>query len=459
LHEGIYALRRALSVNYIISCNQLMKFIMTDDKLLITELVLTAYLYNQSDKLGVDDLPNKIRKHYWNEKEATVRRPIYVTEGDLTAIYGLENVKNTAKTLPFLEFEEFGSQIKLTVFDLGAKWLSKHTEAVERIDSNPVLASYFENYDSIPVSYEKAKAMNTPKENGREWINSLVKAIESEKGSEEMLKLVHIVAPEDVRQNLKDLVLTKSQEGEIEKIAKAIQYRDYLKRIGLREIGKLLFVGPPGTGKTSIARALSGKLGIPIVEVKLSQIADQYLGETAKNIDRVFELSKRLKPCILFIDEFDFVAKARATDEHAALKRAVNTLLKAIDEISLVEHGVLLIGATNHPAILDHAAWRRFDEIVEFNLPDKDMRKKILDIVLRDIEGKFDTIEISEKTEGYSGSDLRMIVREAVLTGLITERTVLNQQDLLQGVVEFNRRIPLKSKDENPNENNPARYR
>ncbi len=421
---------------------------MTDDKLLITELVLTAHLYNQSDKLGVDDLPQKIRKHYWDEKEKTVKRPIYVTEGDVKTIYGLENVKNSTKALPFLEFEEFGSQIKLTVFDLATKWLSKQPEAVENINKNPVLASFFENYDSLPVSFAKAKAANMPKESGREWITSLVKSIESEKGSEEMLKLAHIVAPEDIKQDIKDLVLTKAQEEEIEKMTKAIQYRDYLKRIGLREIGKLLFVGPPGTGKTSVARALSGRLGIPIVEVKLSQIADQYLGETAKNIDRVFELARRLSPCILFIDEFDFVAKARATDEHAALKRAVNTLLKAIDEISLVEDGVLLIGATNHPAILDHAAWRRFDEIVEFALPDKDMRKKILDIVLREIEGTFNTEEIAEKTDGYSGSDLRLIVREAVLNGLITERTILGQQDLLRGITEFNKRSHLKALDE-----------
>ncbi|MDP3106115.1 MAG: ATP-binding protein, partial [Candidatus Methanoperedens sp.] len=276
-----------------------------------------------------------------------------------------------------------------------------------------------------------------------------IKSIETEKGSEEMLRLAHIVSPEDVRQTMKDLVLTKEQEGEIEKIVKAIQYRDYLKRIGLVEIGKLLFVGPPGTGKTSVARALSGKLNYPIVEVKLSQIADKYLGETDKNIDRVFELAKRLSPCILFIDEFDFVAKARATDEDAAaLKRAVNTLLKAIDEISLVEHGVLLIGATNHAAILDHAALRRFDEIVNFTLPDKDMRKKILDIVVRDIEGTFDTEEIARKSEGYSGSDLRLIVREAVLNALITERMALTQQDLLRGIDEFNKRNTLKTKDE-----------
>jgi SpoVK/Ycf46/Vps4 family AAA+-type ATPase len=423
---------------------------MTDDKFLITELVLTVHLYNQSDKLGVDDLPEKIRKHYWNEKENTVKRPIYVTEGDIKTIYSLENVKNATKMLPFLEFEDFGSQIKLNVFDMAVKWISKHPEAVENINKNPVLAQYFENEKSLPVSYLKAKAGISPKESGREWIMSLIKSLETEKGSEEMLKLAHIVAPEDIKLNIKDLVLTKAQEDEIKKMTKAIQYRDYLKRIGLREIGKLLFVGPPGTGKTSVARAISGQLKIPIVEVKLSQIADQYLGETAKNIDRVFELARRLSPCILFIDEFDFVAKARATDEHAALKRAVNTLLKAIDEISLVEHGVLLIGATNHPTILDHAAWRRFDEIVEFNLPDKDMRKKILDIVLRDIEGTFDTTEIAAKADGYSGSDLRLIVREAVLNALITERTALTQLDLLRGVTEFNKRTQLKTLDEKP---------
>ncbi|MCZ7369512.1 MAG: ATP-binding protein, partial [Candidatus Methanoperedens sp.] len=133
---------------------------MTDDKLLITELVLTAYLYNETDRLGIDDLPQKIRKHYWDENEKTVKRPIYVTEGDIKTIYGLENVKSSTKALPFLEFEEFGSQIKLTVFDLAAKWFAKHAEGVDNINRNPVLASFFENYDSLPVSYEKAKASN-----------------------------------------------------------------------------------------------------------------------------------------------------------------------------------------------------------------------------------------------------------------------------------------------------------
>jgi SpoVK/Ycf46/Vps4 family AAA+-type ATPase len=228
---------------------------------------------------------------------------------------------------------------------------------------------------------------------------------------------------------------------EVEKAAKALEEREYLKKVGLWEIGKLLFVGPPGTGKTSASRALSDHFGLPLVEVKLSMVTSQYLGETSKNIDKVFELAKRLSPCILFIDEFDFVAKTRTSDEHGAIKRAVNTLLKAIDEISLVYDGVLLIAATNHPQLLDYAAWRRFDKVVTFPLPDVPIRKKILDKVLSKIDTDVDTQVLAEMTEGYSGSDLRVLVREAVLNALLEERKKIEQEDMLIAIDGFNQRI------------------
>jgi SpoVK/Ycf46/Vps4 family AAA+-type ATPase len=158
----------------------------------------------------------------------------------------------------------------------------------------------------------------------------------------------------------------------------------------------------------------------------------------------VFDLAKKMSPCILFIDEFDFMAKTRSSDENAALKRAVNSLLKAIDEISLVKHGVLLIGATNHPQLLDSAAWRRFDDILDFPLPDKEMRQDILNIIVSEIEGQFDTEEIAAITEGYSGSDLRLVMRESVLNALMTDRMALDQDDLVRAVGEFNKRTSLK---------------
>ncbi|MFB6267989.1 MAG: AAA family ATPase, partial [Halodesulfurarchaeum sp.] len=174
----------------------------------------------------------------------------------------------------------------------------------------------------------------------------------------------------------------------------------------------------------------------------------QYLGETAKNVEKVFEVAKRLSPCILFIDEFDFVAKTRTSDEHAAIKRAVNTLLKSIDEVSLIRDDVLLIGATNHPDDLDAAAWRRFDEILNFPRPDEAMRADILRLITGelDIEG-FDPAELAAETEGLTGSDLRLVLREAVLEALVEDRTTLSQEDLLDAITEFEERDHLRNLD------------
>jgi len=417
---------------------------MHDKKLETTALVLTAEIYNRTNDLKADDLPSELRKHYWDTKEKTVLRPMNVTARDLEELLDIHDPQEIASSLPFMEYEEFGQKIRPTVFDIAVKWLAKHEHGVEYIKNNPVLAHFYENDDSIDVSYETATGQNEPKEVSRQWVDSLIAQISTEKDADNLLKLVHITVPEEIEQTLDKLVLNQDQKDEVEKMVKAIQFKDYLKRIGLIEVGKLLFVGPPGTGKTSTARAMSAKLKLPFLEVRLSMITDQYLGETAKNIDRVFDLAKRMSPCILFIDEFDFMAKTRSSDENAALKRAVNSLLKAIDEISLVKHGVLLIGATNHPQLLDSAAWRRFDDILDFPLPDKEMRQKILNIILTDIEGQFDTEEIAAITEGYSGSDMRLVIRESVLNALMTDRMALDQDDLIRAVGEFDKRTSLK---------------
>jgi AAA+ superfamily predicted ATPase len=416
----------------------------TDASVAVVELLLTARHYTDERDLDPNDLPPRVRGVYWTDGQ--IERPLVVTDDRATAATGVADPWDAVSELMFTDHDSFTDEISLTDPDMAAEWFLSRADG-ELLATNPTLAYVFADREGVDVDYEVARESNRPIHADRAWIDGLL-AEYFDEDDEEMLDLVEVRAPEEVEVSMDDLVLTPDQEEEIVKIGKAIEHRDYLAEIGLREIGKLLFVGPPGTGKTSVARALARSLDLPFVEVKLSMVTSQYLGETAKNVDRVFEVSRRLAPCILFMDEFDSVAKTRRSDEHAALKRAVNTLLKSIDEISLVRDDVLLIGATNHPDQLDTAAWRRFDEIVNFPRPDRDMRRDIFEVITRemDIEG-FDPGELADETAGLTGSDIRLVLREAVLQALTEDRIHISQADLLDAVEDFEERDNLKNMD------------
>jgi ATP-dependent 26S proteasome regulatory subunit len=418
---------------------------MSDDAAIaVVETLLTAHVYERTGALDEGDLPPGIRGALWDDDG--VDRPTPVTAEAAREATGVEEPWAAVSELMFTDRETFAGTITLVDADLAEEWFLERADA-DRVQANPVLAYHFEDSEDLDVDYEAARSANRSVQADRAWIDALL-AEYFDEDDEEMLDLVEVRAPQDIELTLEDLVLTDDQEAEIRKVAKAIEHRDYLADIGLREIGKLLFVGPPGTGKTSTARGLAHDLDLPFVEVKLSMITSQYLGETAKNVEKVFEVAKRLSPCILFIDEFDFVAKTRRSDEHAAIKRAVNTLLKSIDEVSLIRDDVLLIGATNHPDQLDSAAWRRFDEILNFPAPDEEMRAGILEVITREMEiAEFDPAEVAARTEGLTGSDLRLVLREAVLAALVEERTTLTQADLLAAVEEFEQRDNLKRMD------------
>ncbi len=415
---------------------------MSDGALAVVETLLTARVYERSPALDEGDLPPGVRQALWDE--GSLERPVPVDAETAAAATGVEEPWEAISGLMFTDRDNFSGRLELIDEDLAEEWYLDRTDA-ERLRENPVLA--YEFGEEFDVSYEEAREANTSVHADRAWIDNLLSEYFDE-DDEEMLDLVDVHAPEEVELTLDDVVLTEEQEAEIDKIRKAIAHRDYLADIGLREIGKLLFVGPPGTGKTSTARGLASEMDLPFVEVKLSMITSQYLGETAKNVEKVFEVAKRLSPCILFIDEFDFVAKTRGSDEHAAIKRAVNTLLKSIDDVSLIRDEVLLIGATNHPDQLDAAAWRRFDEILHFPKPNRQMRAAILELITAQMElADFDAEELAAETEGLTGSDLRLVLREAVLAALVEGRTALTQEDLHEAVEAFEERDNLKNLD------------
>ena len=420
---------------------------MTAPAIDVVEFLLTTTSYNETRTLDENDVPPRYRRVFWSD--GSVERPLSATVDTARSATGVEEPWEAVSNLPFTDRDQFSGTLSITDGEMATEWFLSRADA-DRIQSNPTLADRFADHPDAPaeIDYNAARESNRPIRADRVWIDSLLEEYFDDEDDAEMLDLVEIRAPEEIEMTLAELVLTGDQEAEITKLVKAIEHRDYLAEIGLREIGKLLFIGPPGTGKTSTARALAHELDLPFVEVKLSMITSQYLGETAKNVDKTFEVAKRLSPCILFIDEFDSVAKTRKSDEHAAVKRAVNTLLKSIDEVSLIDDEVLLIGATNHPDQLDAAAWRRFDEIVNFPKPDNEMRAEILETITRSMEiDEFDPSEIAGVTQGLTGSDLRMVLREAVLEALVDGRTTISQTDLLAAVESFEERSSLRNVD------------
>ena len=400
----------------------------------IMEVVLTAEIFNQNPQLDINDLTPDCREIFSITTSSDIKRPVFVSDGLIKRSLAIADAHQKLSANPFVAYEEFGQRLRITALEPAALWFLKQG-GKPIIDKNPALAFFFENIDSTGITYKTVRQANPPFEDTKAYLDARVsKLIGEDEKLRSALDLVILLAPEEVEQQMDDLVRTQEQTAIIDKIQLAINHREFLHRHRIHEVGKLLFVGPPGTGKTSLALAMSRTMHMPILEVRLSMVTSQYLGETSKNIDRIFELAKKLAPSILFIDEFDFVAKSRVADDHGAMKRAVNSLLKNIDKINLVRNNVLLISATNHPQLLDEAAWRRFDEVVEFSLPNEEMRKNILMKVTSSFQCTLDYQQLASRTDGFSGSDLRMMVKEAILSSLMANRKTISPEDIEKGI-------------------------
>jgi SpoVK/Ycf46/Vps4 family AAA+-type ATPase len=181
--------------------------------------------------------------------------------------------------------------------------------------------------------------------------------------SDESASLLHEREPE---RRLSELVLPGLVRQQCVDLLEEHHRRDLLRSHGVEPRHRLLLIGPPGGGKTSLAEALATELAIPLLTVRYEGLIGSFLGETASRMDSLFS-AVRVRPSVLFFDEFDAVAKERGdTHETGEIKRVVSSLLLQIDK--LPSH-VVVVAATNHPELLDRAVWRRMQIRVELPNP------------------------------------------------------------------------------------------
>lgn len=245
---------------------------------------------------------------------------------------------------------------------------------------------------------------------------------------------IELVEPVHTKQ---DIVLSSENVRVFIGLMKEFRRTDEIHRRGLPVRSKLLFCGPPGCGKTLCAEIFASELGLPLYIVKLDRLVSSYLGETATNVRKIFEFARK-QPCVLFFDEFDALARARDDGEgHNELRRVVNSLLIFIDRIT--PKG-FLVAATNLDQSLDAAVWRRFDEVIWFDRPDRRGIERFLNMKFKNVAITFDPVSHAAELEGYSYAEMDRISVQAIKTAVIDKRKQVRERDFREALADERRR-------------------
>lgn len=201
------------------------------------------------------------------------------------------------------------------------------------------------------------------------------------------------------------------------KIILPLQQPDLFKAYGKKIGGGILMYGPPGCGKTFLARATAGEVRAGFLAVGISDVLDMWIGQSEKNLHAIFEQARAHRPCVLFFDEVDALGANRTDMLKSAGRQIINQFLSELDGVAASNEGVLILAATNAPWHLDPAFRRpgRFDRILFVPPPDQNARASILRLQLKGKPvGEIDFDALARKTEGFSGADLKAVIDVAV---------------------------------------------
>ena len=233
---------------------------------------------------------------------------------------------------------------------------------------------------------------------------------------------------------LSSMVLPFALEQRLKRIVTEQRQHHRLLLHGLRPRRKILLIGPPGSGKTMTASALAGELTLPLFTVVFESLITRFMGETAAKLRLVFDAMAETRG-VYFFDEFDAIGARRAErNDVGEIRQVLNSFLQFLEN---ADTDSLIIAATNHPELLDRALFRRFDDVLHYELPDKTVAEGILKARL----AVFDTKgmrwkDVVEATAGISQAEIARTADEAAKRAILDSRSVVTCDDILAAIAE-----------------------
>lgn len=227
-----------------------------------------------------------------------------------------------------------------------------------------------------------------------------------------------------------NLLLPSAITSRIREFIANVQRYDELARVNAAMPSRLLAYGPPGTGKTKLARFIAAKLRLPLLTVRCDTLVSSLLGQTSRNLRRVFEYAQQ-RPCVLLLDEFDALATARGNDRDVGeLQRVVIALLQNIDAIT---ESTVVIAATNHDRLLDPAVWRRFSFRVPMPIPDAALRRQLwAQFLLPYTTEGIDLDHLAGISAGITGSNIEQVCLDAKRATVLADAKQISELELIR---------------------------